>query len=77
MYIHCIYMKNHVYIAHFIVMCMHCHVRSMFVYYLVFHGIKAVLFAERNKMAGLKRLLEAGGAKVYGSGNKYVHSRHT
>ena len=44
----------------------------MFAYYLVFHGIKAVLFAERNKMAGLKRLLEAGGAKVYGSGSKYV-----
>ena len=35
---------------------------------------QALLFAERNKMAGLKRLLEAGGATVYTSGNKYVYT---
>ena len=34
--------------------------------------VQALLFAERNKTAGLKRLLEAGGARVYTSGTKYV-----
>ena len=34
---------------------------------------QALLFAERNKLAGLKRLLEAGGAEVFSSATRYVH----
>ena len=35
---------------------------------------QVLLFAERNKLSGLKRLLEAGGAQVFSSGAKYVLS---